>query len=254
MPTVLLVRHGRTAANASGLLAGWTAGVELDAEGLRQAQGTGARIAALGLTIARVVSSPLQRCVETAGVIAAACEPGPGGPSVETDERLGECRYGAWTGRALAELAAEDLWRVVQDQPSAARFPDGADFPGESIAAMQARALDVIRSVDGEVAAAHGPHALWVAVSHGDVIKSILADAAGAHLDAFQRMHVDPASVSVVRYTPRRPFVLKVNDTGGGLGGIIPPPHPIPSPDAEGGAGDLEGDAAVGGGPGPASG
>jgi broad specificity phosphatase PhoE len=90
-------------------------------------------------------------------------------------------------------------------------------------------------------------------VSHGDVIKAILADAAGAHLDQFQRIQVDPASVSVVRYTARRPFLLRSNDTGGDLGAFKPPP---PKPDAEATpvdaapAGVDPGDAAVGGGAG----
>ncbi|MDN5567584.1 MAG: histidine phosphatase family protein, partial [Paracoccus sp. (in: a-proteobacteria)] len=65
-----------------------------------------------------------------------------------------------------------------------------------------------------------GRDVLWVACSHGDVIKSILADAYGMHLDQFQRIVVDPASLSVVRYTPHRPFVLRVNDTGGDLTGL----------------------------------
>ena len=94
---------------------------------------------------------------------------------------------------------------MVQDHPSAARFPDSEEFPGESIAEMQLRAVRAIRATDAAVARDHGPDALWVAVSHGDVIKSVIADAAGAHLDQFQRIMVDPASLSVVRYTERRP-------------------------------------------------
>jgi probable phosphomutase (TIGR03848 family) len=212
VPTVLLVRHGRTTANASGVLAGWTPGVGLDDIGRGQAEALAARIADAGLAISRIVSSPLQRCQETAVLVAAKAA---AGIPVGSDDRLGEARYGAWTGRKLAELAKEDLWRVVQDQPSGARFPDGEDFPGESMAAMQARALELIREVDAEVEAAFGADAIWVAVSHGDVIKAILADAAGAHLDQFQRIQVDPASVSVVRYTSRRPFLLRSNDIGG---------------------------------------
>ena len=70
---------------------------------------------------------------------------------------------------------------------------------------MQARALDAVREPDAEVEAEHGADAVWVAVSHGDVIKAVLADASGIHLDQFQRILVDPASVSVVRYTELRP-------------------------------------------------
>jgi broad specificity phosphatase PhoE len=89
---------------------------------------------------------------------------------------------------------------------------------------VQARAVDAARETNAEVAAQHGDNAVWVAVSHGDVIKALLADALGMHLDEFQRIVVDPASVSVVRYTDLRPFVLRVNDTGGDLSGLAPAP------------------------------
>jgi len=247
VPTVLLVRHGRTTANASGVLAGWIAGVGLDDTGREQAQALAARVAAANLPVSRIVSSPLQRCQETAALVAERAAPGI---PVGFDDRLGECRYGAWTGRKLSELAKEDLWRVVQDQPSGARFPDGEDYPGESMAGMQSRALEVVRQVDADVRAASGADAIWVAVSHGDVIKAILADAAGAHLDQFQRIQVDPASVSVVRYTSRRPFLLRSNDIGGDLASLLPPPK-----EADEGAEEQadDGDAAVGGGAGAAA-
>jgi probable phosphomutase (TIGR03848 family) len=249
VPTVLLVRHGRTTANASGVLAGWTPGVGLDDHGRERTASLGARMAAAGVTVRRIVASPLQRCQETAAILVEQAAPGI---PVERDDRLGEARYGAWTGRKLSELAKEDLWRVVQDQPSAVRFPDGDEFPGETMSGMQARALDAVRSIDAQVEAEHGPDAIWVAVSHGDVIKAVLADAAGAHLDQFQRIQVDPASVSVVRYTARRPFLLRSNDTGGDLASLIPKPAPPEgSGDAEA-SGDAAGDAAVGGGAGPA--
>ena len=252
VPTVLLVRHGRTTANASGVLAGWLPGVNLDEVGREQADAVGRRLREAGLAPVRLVSSPLPRCVETAERILAFgeaqadadAETGTeaGGIPLCVDERLGECRYGAWTGRPLAELAKEPLWRVVQDHPSAAAFPPGegesAGMPGESIAAMSARAVAAIREIDAQVAAAHGPEAIWVAVSHGDVIKAILADAAGTHLDLFQRIVVDPASVSVVRFTSTRPFVVRTNDIGSSLAGLVPP------------AAAASGDAAVGGGAG----
>jgi broad specificity phosphatase PhoE len=125
------------------------------------------------------------------------------------------------------------------------------------MAQMQGRALDAMRSLDAEVEKAHGADAVWLAVSHGDVIKAILADAAGAHLDQFQRIQVDPASVSVVRYTARRPFLLRSNDNGGDLAGLRPPPPKAESDgvaaesDAGSDAGGVAtGDAAVGGGAG----
>ena len=108
---------------------------------------------------------------------------------------------------------------MVQQHPSAAVFPGG-----EGLAAVQARAVAAVRAHGERIIAEHGPEAVWVACSHGDVIKSVLADALGVHLDSFQRIVVDPCSVSVVRYTHTRPFVLRVNDTGGDLSGLVPPP------------------------------
>lgn len=245
MPTVLLVRHGRSTANSSGTLAGWAPGVFLDAAGEQQVDALGKRLAAAGVPVAEIVSSPLERCVQTADRLAAALAPVAHGPVARSvHEGLGECRYGAWTGRPLADLVNEELWRVVQDRPSEARFPDSAAYGAESLRQMWDRALDAVREVDARVAAGHGEHAVWVAVSHGDIIKAVLADAAGASLDDFQRLHVDPASLSVVHYTSRRPFVLRLNDGGGDLRGLRPPAHPT----ADGQV--PEGDAVVGGGAG----
>jgi probable phosphomutase (TIGR03848 family) len=221
MPTVLLVRHGRTTANTSGVLAGWTPGVRLDEHGEEQARALAERMAAVPL--AAVVSSPLERCQQTAAALRAVAGPkGAARPEVATDERLGECRYGDWTGRELKTLVRDPLWKVVQEHPSAAVFP-GPE--GESMRGMQLRAVDAVRDWDAQVEREHGPDAVWVAVSHGDVIKAVLADALGAHLDAFQRIVVSPCSVSVVTYTPTRPFVGRLNDVGADLAALAPKPR-----------------------------
>ncbi len=242
VPTLLLVRHGRTAANSGGLLAGRTPGVGLDELGQQQVTALGARLSPVHLV--RVVASPLQRCQQTAEALVAAGGPeGAPRPAVVTDDRLSECDYGTWTNRPIAELTKEPEWAVVQAHASAAVFPGG-----ETMRAMQARALDVVREVDAAVAAEHGEHAVWAAVSHGDVIKAVLADALGMHLDSFQRLVVDPASVSAVRYSPLRPFAVRVNDTGGDVAALLPPPPAAEG--AEGGTGANPSDAAVGGGAG----
>ncbi len=209
MATVLLVRHGRTAANASGVLAGWTPGVALDERGREQAAALGARLSAVPL--ATVVTSPLERCRETASALV-----GKRGIEPVADNRLGECRYGEWTGKELKRLAKDPLWKVVQAHPSGAVFP-GPD--GESMRAMQQRAVDAVREHDSRL----DEGAVWVAVSHGDVIKAVVADALGLHLDHFQRIVVDPCSVTAVAYTPTRPFLLRLNDVGGDLGTLVPP-------------------------------
>ena len=211
MPTVILLRHGRTTANTSGVLAGWTPGVQLDEAGVEQARAVGERLAKVPL--AAIVSSPLERCRQTADAVAAGRD-----LVVQADDRLGEARYGDWTGRTLKELVKEPLWRIVQQHPSAAVFP-GPE--GEGLAQTQARAVAAVREWNARL----GPEAVWLACSHGDVIKAVLADALGLHLDQFQRIVVDPASISVVTYTDPRPFVLRVNDSGGDVSGLIPPPR-----------------------------
>jgi probable phosphomutase (TIGR03848 family) len=209
--TVILLRHGRTTANAGGVLAGWTPGVRLDDGGRAQAEAVAARLAPVPL--AAVVSSPLERCTETAGAVLTRRQ-----LELRTDDRLGEARYGDWTGRTIKDLAKQPLWKVVQQHPSAAVF-SGPE--GEGLAQTQARAVAAVR----EWNAALGPEAVWLACSHGDVIKAILADALGLHLDQFQRIVVDPASISVVTYTETRPFVLRMNDTGGDVSALVPPPR-----------------------------
>lgn len=214
MATTILLRHGHSTGNADGILAGWTPGVVLTERGRAEAQALGTRLAAVPL--ARIVSSPLERCLATAEAVATGRD-----LSVIVEEDLGECRYGAWTGRRLAELAAEPLWRVVQDQPSRARFPDSADYPGESIPTLAHRVVAAIRRHDALVESEHGPSAVWVAVTHGDVIKLVVADAVGSHLDHFQRIQAGPASVTVVRYTEHRPFLLASNGSGEDVAALV---------------------------------
>ncbi|MCA6096362.1 MSMEG_4193 family putative phosphomutase [Streptomyces sp. SCA3-4] len=229
MPTLILVRHGRSTANTGGVLAGRTPGVALDERGAAQAAALPARLA--GIPLAAAVTSPLQRCEETLRPLLAARPELP----LHTDERIGECHYGDWSGRKLAELVDEPLWEVVQRHPAAAAFPGG-----ESVRAMQARAVDAVREWNERVGREHGEDAVYLMCTHGDLIKSVVADALGLHLDHFQRITADPCSVTAIRYTRLRPYLLRLGDTGD-LAGLVPRPA-----GREGAAGD----AAVGGGAG----
>jgi probable phosphomutase (TIGR03848 family) len=229
--TVLLVRHGLTASTGQ-VLTGWTPGISLDDRGVAQAKALAERLAPVPL--AAIVTSPLDRCQQTAEAIAATR-----GGELRVEDRVGECRYGDWTGRELKELAKDPLWPAVQAHPSSVRFP-GPD--GEGLADTQHRALAAIRDWNATL----GADASYLICSHGDVIKAILADALGQHLDLFQRIQVDPCSLSVIRYTPLRPFVVRVNDTGGGVEDLLP------RPGEAGKDGLSESDAAVGGGAGGA--
>ena len=211
--TVILLRHGRSTSNTAGVLAGRSEGVDLDDKGREQAAGLIDRIGEL--SIRAVVSSPMLRCRRTIEPLAEALCLEP-----LIDERLSEVDYGDWTGRKLGELAKEPLWAVVQAHPSAAVFPGG-----EGLAQVQARAVTAVRDHDRRLAEEYGGpekgDVLWLACTHGDVIKSVIADAYGIHLDGFQRITADPASVSVIRYTPLRPFVLHVNHTGARLSAAL---------------------------------
>ena len=211
MTTLILLRHGRSSANVSGVLAGRTPGVELDDTGRAQADKLVGRLD--GVPLAGIVCSPMLRCEQTVAPLAAARELAP-----VTEPELAEVDYGSWAGSELKSLVKEPLWKVVQAHPSAAVFPGG-----EGLAGMQARAVGAVRRHDARMAAEHGPAAVWVACTHGDVIKAVLADALATHLDNFQRIVVDPGSISVVQYTETRPFVVRMNDLGGDVAGLVPP-------------------------------
>jgi probable phosphomutase (TIGR03848 family) len=256
---VLLVRHGLTAGTGT-VLTGRTPGVWLDERGREQAAALATRLA--GVPLDAIVTSPLDRCRQTADAIAAARDGDQ--VAVTEDVELAEVKYGDWTGKPLRRLAKEPLWRVVQAHPSAVRFP-GED--GESMADMQHRAVAAVRKWNATL----GNNAVYLICSHGDVIKAVIADSLGMHLDMCQRIQVDPCSLSVIRYTPLRPFLLRMNDTGGTVAGLVRPVPAVASQHAEApggasgngaqparaaspGAGSRprrgEGDAAIGGGAG----
>ncbi len=230
MTTVVLVRHGLTAMTGP-VLAGWTPGLHLDDRGKAQADAVADRLR--DVPFAALVSSPLDRCLDTAGTIAARREDGQ---QVQIEDRLGECRYGDWTGKPLKELAKDPLWKVVQNHPSAVTFP-GPE--GEPLRETQNRAVAAIRDWNSRV----GADVTWLACSHGDVIKAVVADALGLHLDQFQRISIDPCSVTIIRYTELRPFVVRVNDTGGGVTELLAKPK-------KGRRRKASSEAAVGGGSG----
>jgi len=201
MGTLLLIRHGRTDANATGVLAGRTPGVVLDDVGRTSTKALADRL--LGVNIARVVSSPLERTRETAQILFS------NNQEVDLEDRLLECDYGDWQGAKLSELAVHELWPIVQQRPDEMIFPNG-----ESMNEMSQRASTAAREWDAKLTSEHGDKVVWVAVSHGDIIKAICADAMGLPLRKFQSLLIEPASVSVVHYSDSGSAVSKLNDTG----------------------------------------
>lgn len=192
---ILLVRHGLNDYVTSHRLAGWTPGVHLNESGRAQAQALAARLAAA--PIVAFYSSPLERALETAEIIAARH-----GRVPEVIEALGETRCGDWTGQAIEELAKTDLWKQIQFYPSGTRFPGG-----ETMTEVQVRMvaqLEALRS-------AHSQDTI-VVVSHSDPIKVALAHYLGLHIDHFQRFVIEPASLSELSFTPYGPKLIRCND------------------------------------------
>jgi probable phosphomutase (TIGR03848 family) len=203
MRLLLLLRHGVTE-HTGARLSGWMPGLHLSEAGREQARGLAERLGPVALDA--VYSSPLERCQETAAVVAEAK-----GLKVSTLEDVGEVRYGDWTGRAIKELAKEPLWKLVQATPSAARFPEG-----ESLYEMQARSVQALE----RLREAH-PSQTVAVCSHADVIKAVTCHYLGMHLDLYQRVVVAPASVTAFAFGPV-PYLVRLNDTGGN-GDLAPP-------------------------------
>jgi probable phosphomutase (TIGR03848 family) len=206
MRLLLLLRHAVTE-HTGARLSGWTPGLHLSEAGREQAEALAGRLGPVPLDA--VYASPLERCQETAAVVA-----GAKGLKLETLEDVGEVRYGDWTGRTIKELGREPLWKVVQATPSAARFPEG-----ESLFEMQARAVLATE----RLREAH-PKQTVAVCSHADVIKALVCHYLGMHLDLFQRVVVSPASLTAIAFGPA-PYLVRLNDTGGNAD-LAPPKRP----------------------------
>jgi probable phosphomutase (TIGR03848 family) len=199
---LVLIRHAHSQSNASGVLSGRLPKVHLSEKGIKQSQNLSDRLGQFPVAQLRI--SPMERCFETiapwlkAHALIA-------NPKLEPtiDPLLNEVDYGSWSGKRLVSLARKKEWKTVQESPSRMYFPDG-----EGIAAMQSRVMTSVHQVaslpDSKVA---------IFVSHGDVIKSIMASALGMHLDEFQRIVIDPASISIIEFSSIKPRVLLVNDS-----------------------------------------
>jgi len=203
MTRILLIRHAHSVANERGILAGRTDGVFLTAKGESQAAELAKRLS--GSKISKVHTSPLERCHLTINPLLKSI-PAKDRPKIHINEDLSEVDYGKWTGKKLTSLYREKLWKIVQNRPSAMYFPDG-----EGLAQMQVRAMRAVHA-----AAAEG--GLQVIVSHGDVIKSIVAAVLGTHLDNFQKIVIDPASITVLDFDGQDFRILTLNNTANPIG------------------------------------
>lgn len=206
MQLVLLIRHGR-AEYRPGHLYGWTPGVHLSSEGREEVKRLAERLGDVKLKA--VYSSPLDRCLETAEAVVEGRR-----LTVETVDELGEVRYGKWQGKSFRSLVKTPLWRTVQLVPSQATFPGG-----ESLLELQRRGVEAIEAIR-----AKHKSGVVAAVSHADTIKAITAHYLGLHLDLFQRINVDTASVTALSFFGAFPRLLRIGDTGSYEG--LQPPRP----------------------------
>jgi probable phosphoglycerate mutase len=211
---LVLIRHAHSEANAKGVLSGRISGVHLSATGISQSQALISRLGAISVSELRI--SPLERCAETINPWWESIGKKKN-PSVEIvkDENLIEVDYGKWSGRKLATLSSHKLWKTVQNNPSAMYFPSG-----EGLAQMQERAMRAVHSCNGSK-----KRGAAVLVSHGDVIKSIVASCLGMHLDDFQRIVIDPASVTIIDFSSSKPRLILMNDTRANLESFINAPY-----------------------------
>ena len=192
--TIYLLRHAHSTANSAGVLAGRDGSVLLSDRGEKEAQLLAAVLKKGNFS--QVVSSPMIRCQQTIAPYLALSE-----QELQIDDRLNEMEYGNWSGRRLAQLSRKKLWSVIQSRPSLMRFPEG-----ESFLEMSARANQAVI----DLSSAQGNLLL---VSHGDVIKAIVASQLGLSIDHLQKFAVDPASITVLSISGSRTTLLRLNDT-----------------------------------------
>ncbi len=207
MTRILLIRHAHSVANDRGILAGRSAGVVLTDHGKKQAIELAKRLQGIG--VASIHISPIERCHLTMAPFLDAATPGKG-PKVFISDDLSEVDYGKWTGKKLNSLYRHKLWKTVQNRPSAMYFPDG-----EGLANVQVRAMRALH----QAAATPGNQIL---VSHGDVIKCIVAAVLGTHLDNFQKIVIDPASVTILDFDGTDFKVITLNSTTAAIADLVP--------------------------------
>ena len=205
MPKIVLIRHAHSTANAAGVLSGQLPNVHLSESGQEQAERLAERLGKL--TIAQVHVSPMDRCSQTLAPWLAKYGKGV---TVTLEPNLVEVDYGKWSGKKLATLSRAKLWRKVQGQPSAVTFPDG-----ESLAQMQVRAMQSVHDFFAS------DQEMTIMVSHGDVIKAIVASSMGMHLDDFQRIVIYPASITILESSGGAIRLTRLNDSDSSVSELL---------------------------------
>ena len=200
MARLVFLRHAHSSANDAGILSGQLPGVSLSTKGKKQATQLVERIGSSNFDSVRI--SPLQRCEETITPWLNS-KYSKGIKNYQIDDALIEMDYGSWSGRKLSSLSREKLWKEIQNRPSTVQFPQG-----ERMRTMQKRALSsVFASIEEKK---NGTHLF---VSHGDVLKAIVASLLKMKLDDFQSLVIDPASLTVIDFDGEKSRLLAFNDS-----------------------------------------
>lgn len=192
--TVLLIRHAAHV-ELGQVLSGRRRDIALSDEGLEQAEILGDLLGTE--EIAAIYTSPRERAWYTARDIA-----DPHGLKVVTENRLDEIDFGEWTGCSFAALEGEPLWQAWNEQRGTAR-PPGGESMGEAVDRAHSFLLEAAANHDGDA---------FVAVTHCDIIRGVIARCLELPLDNILRFDIEPASVSQIVVGHWGSRVISVNE------------------------------------------
>ena len=194
MTTFLLLRHAHSVANKAGILAGQLEGIGLSKDGIAQVNKLTSSFE--NLKIDRIISSPMQRCLETVEGIARSKR-----KRISIDKRLIEMNYGSWSGKKLSKLSRMKEWKVIQTKPSAFRFPQG-----ESFKELEERIESLLKDLSRKY-----PKETILIITHGDIVKIAASLTVGSGLDNFQKFAVDPCSLTTLSWGSKARMLLTFN-------------------------------------------
>lgn len=201
MSTFIFLRHGHSAANASGTLTGRLPGIGLSSQGKKDAAGLIERIG--NNRVDRVHLSPIERCQLTIDPWLRSTH-SRSIESLQILDGLSEIDFGDWSGKTLSSLRRKPLWRDVQNSPSTVTFPGGESFRRAQRRAVES--VELIRAIRGEKT--------HLIVSHSDTIKLIVAHYLGQRLDYFQKLDIAPASFTIFKGDSKRVSLITLNNNG----------------------------------------
>jgi probable phosphomutase (TIGR03848 family) len=194
MTTFLLLRHAHSVANNAGILAGQLEGVGLSKDGTAQVKKLTSSFE--NLKVDRIISSPMQRCLETVEGIAKSKK-----KRISIDERLIEMNYGSWSGKKLSKLSRMKDWKVIQTKPSGFRFPQG-----ESFIELEKRIESLLKDLSRKY-----PKETIILITHADIVKIAASLTVGSGLDNFQKFAVDPCSLTTLSWGSKARMLLTFN-------------------------------------------